>query len=120
MCCQIRNKSVIYIKTIKCTSCLGKTKIYDIEQNYYHFAGQLIASHDGTDWNFFASDHLSSASLVMDTLEVVLSENRYMPYGEVRTDTSLTVITQTDFGYTSQRNYASFGLMDYHARFYSP
>jgi RHS repeat-associated protein len=26
----------------------------------------------------------------------------------------------TDLGYTGQRNYASFGLMDYNARFYSP
>jgi RHS repeat-associated protein len=26
----------------------------------------------------------------------------------------------TDLGYTGQRNYASFGLMDYRARFYSP
>lgn len=55
----------------------------------------------------------------MDTLGVVLSANRYLLYGEVRTDTSLTAITETDFGYTGQRNYSSFGLMDYNARYYN-
>ena len=47
----------------------------------------------------------------------------YMPFGQVRTDVG--DITQTDFGYTSQRNLDaqgsaySLGLMDYKARFYS-
>ena len=44
-----------------------------------------------------------------------------MPFGEVRDITgSQDPITQTDFGYTGQRNLASMGLMDYRARFYSP
>jgi RHS repeat-associated protein len=51
-----------------------------------------------------------------------VSQQRYMPFGEARTDVG--AITQTDFGYTGQRNLDaqgnsfSTGLMDYKARFY--
>jgi RHS repeat-associated protein len=50
------------------------------------------------------------------------SHVRYLPFGGVRTDAG--TVTQTDFGYTGQRNLDaqgnsfSLGLMDYHARFY--
>jgi RHS repeat-associated protein len=57
--------------------------------------------------------------LVMDDTGTKLSEQRYLPFGEVRTDVG-TAITQTDFGYTGQRNYTYINLMDYRARFYSP
>jgi len=50
----------------------------------------------------------------------LLSQNRYMPFGEVRGNISSSPITQTDFGYTGQRDIAAMGLMDYKARFYSP
>jgi RHS repeat-associated protein len=36
------------------------------------------------------------------------------PHGDVG------AITETDFGFTGQRAVAGFGLMDYHARYYSP
>jgi RHS repeat-associated protein len=42
-----------------------------------------------------------------------------LPFGEVRTIPGLTSITQTDFGYTGQRNYAYINLLDYGARWYS-
>jgi RHS repeat-associated protein len=87
---------------------------------YYSIAGQMVAMHDGTDLVYFASDHLSSASLVMNDTGGLLSQNRYLPFGEVRDDIASSPITQTDFGYTGQRNLASIGLMDYDARFYSP
>lgn len=45
------------------------------------------------------------------------SEVRYDPYGQERWANGVAV---TDFGFTSQRNEASFGLMDYNARYYSP
>ncbi len=48
----------------------------------------------------------------------LVSEQRYLPFGEVRTDVG--TIAQTDFGYTGQRNNAAIGWMDYNARFYSP
>ncbi len=41
---------------------------------------------------------------------------RYLPYGQVRWSNGTSV---TDFGFTSQRNEASFGLLDYNARYYS-
>lgn len=88
-------------------------------KQYYYFANQLIAMDDGTNWNFFATDHLSSTSVLMDATGNLLSANRYMPYGELRTNTSLTEISETDLGYTGQRNYSGFELMDYNARFYN-
>jgi len=42
---------------------------------------------------------------------------RYTPYGRERTGLG---DSPTDFDFTSQRNEASFGLMDYNARYYSP
>jgi RHS repeat-associated protein len=56
----------------------------------------------------------------MDASGGLLSQNRYMPFGEVRDISGVTNITQTDFGYTGQRNLEDIGLMDYKARFYSP
>ncbi|HXF84638.1 MAG TPA: RHS repeat-associated core domain-containing protein [Anaerolineales bacterium] len=47
-----------------------------------------------------------------------MSEQRYLPLGQIRADP--TPITQTDFGYTGQRALPDTGLMDYKARFYSP
>jgi hypothetical protein len=55
---------------------------------------------------------------VLDDQGAVLSETRYLPFGEVRTDVG--TISQTDFSYTFQRNLPDTGLMDYKARFYSP
>ncbi|MBM3152757.1 MAG: hypothetical protein FJZ96_11260 [Chloroflexi bacterium] len=54
----------------------------------------------------------------LDSSGNLLSQQRYLPFGEVRADVG--TITQTDFGYTSQRNVADLGLMDYRERFYSP
>jgi RHS repeat-associated protein len=54
---------------------------------------------------------------VLDDSGAVLSEQRYLPFGQVREDVG--AITQTDFGYTFQRNLPDTGLMDYNARFYS-
>jgi RHS repeat-associated protein len=46
-----------------------------------------------------------------------LAQQRYLPFGKVREDVG--TITQTDFGYTGQRDIAGMGLMDYKARFYN-
>lgn len=74
---------------------------------------------DGTDLVYFATDHLSSTSIVMDASGALLSEQRYLLFGEVQGDVG-TQITETDFGYTGQRDLGAMGLMDYNARFYSP
>ena len=95
-------------------------------RQYYNVEGMMVAMKEWVNegsktTNFFASDHLSSTSLVMDSSGALLSENRYMPFGETRTISGTTNISETDFGYTGQRDYsADFGLMDYRARFYSP
>lgn len=88
-------------------------------KKYYSIAGMRVAMDDGTDLVYFASDHLSSTTIVMSNTGTLLSEQRYLPFGEVRADIG-TLITETDFGYTGQRNLSGMGLMDYNARFYSP
>jgi RHS repeat-associated protein len=80
----------------------------------------MVAMHDGTDLVYFAQDHLSSTSIVMNDTGGLLSQNRYLPFGQIRDDIASSPITQTDFGYTGQRNLGDMGLMDYKARFYSP
>lgn len=46
------------------------------------------------------------------------SEKRYLPFGDVRTD--LTITNQSDFGYTGQREIEDSDLMDYNAHFLNP
>ena len=48
----------------------------------------------------------------------VLSQQRYLPFGAVRTDVG--TVTQTDFGYTFQRNNSYIKLYDYRSRWYDP
>ncbi len=87
--------------------------------------------HDGTSLKYFLTDHastssaqsLSSVIAVLDASGNLLSEQRYLPFGQVRED--VDTITQTDFSFTGQRaldaqgNQYDLGLMDYRARFYS-
>ncbi len=95
-------------------------------RKYYSIGGEMVAMREWINQGnattyYLASDHLSSTSIVMDSSGSLLSENRYMPFGETRTISGLTNITETDFGYTGQRDYGgAFSLMDYKARFYSP
>jgi hypothetical protein len=91
---------------------------------YYAFAGMTVAVNDGSGLQYLLTDHLGSIVAVTDASGALLSEQRYLPFGQVRTDAG--TITQTDFGYTGQRsldaqeNGYSLGLMDYKARFYDP
>jgi RHS repeat-associated protein len=72
--------------------------------------------------NYLLTDHLGSVATVTVEDGALLSEQRYLPFGQVRPDVGS--VTQTDFGYTGQRdldaqeNTFSLGLMDYDARFY--
>ena len=43
---------------------------------YYTIAGMRVAMHDGDDLYYFATDHLSSASLVMDASGNMVSSQR--------------------------------------------
>jgi RHS repeat-associated protein len=88
-------------------------------KKYYSIAGQTVAMNDGSGLKYLLTDHLGSTSGVLDSNGSLLSQQRYLPFGEVRTDTNPPYITQTDLGYTGQRNLSGTGLMDYRARFYS-
>jgi len=60
-----------------------------------------------------------SASLTTDRVPPgrgnVVHEARYLPYGGVRWEKGAKT---TDYGFTGQRAEASFGLMDFNARYY--
>jgi len=86
--------------------------------NYFAIAGQLVASDSGSGLQYFLTDHLGSMVAVLSDNGALLSQQRYMPFGQVRN--SIGSITQTDFGYTGQRNEAYTDLMDYRSRWYDP
>jgi RHS repeat-associated protein/uncharacterized repeat protein (TIGR01451 family) len=90
-------------------------------KKYYSFAGQTIM-RDVQGLKYFLSDHLGSTSVVLDDDGTILEQQRYLPFGGVRTDLASPGfrITNTDFTYTGQRDLPDTGLMDYKARFYSP
>ena len=71
---------------------------------------------EGSTFDYFVTDHQGSVVGVTDSSGTLISETRYMPFGQVRT--SVGTITQTDYGYTFQQKVNSTGLMDYDARMY--
>ena len=98
-------------------------------RKYYSLGGQPVAMTTCTsgtceDPIYFLTDQLGSVVATInstgDTNSLV--QQRYLPFGQVRTDVS--GLMQTDFDYTGQRNLDaqgndfSLGLIDYHARFY--
>jgi hypothetical protein len=89
-------------------------------KKYYFFAGQTVAMRDSTGLKYFLTDHPGSILAMSDSSGTLISQQRYMPFGQIRTD--LGSISQTDFGYTGQRELddGMGGIMDYKARFYSP
>jgi RHS repeat-associated protein len=64
---------------------------------------------------------LSSVVAITDATGTLISQQRYLPFGQVRTNvvTPNSQSLLTDLSYTGQRD-LGMGLMDYHARFYSP
>jgi RHS repeat-associated protein len=87
-------------------------------RKYYSFAGMMVAMRDSTGLKFLLTDHLGSMVAITDVSGSLISEQRYLPFGQVREDVG--TITATDFGYTGQRSLPEMGLMDYRARFYDP
>ena len=83
---------------------------------YYSFAGQLVAMTSSATSNnpcatlcYFLSDQLGSVMALLDTSGNIAKDGnnnpmvqRYLPFGQVRTD--IDTISQTDLGYTGQRN----------------
>ena len=73
---------------------------------------------------YFLTDHLGSTVAVTNASGTLTSQQRYLPFGGVRTNVTSPnpQLPITDLGYTGQRalDPGMGGLMDYHARFYSP
>jgi RHS repeat-associated protein len=72
---------------------------------------------DANGLQYFLTDHLGSTVAVTNASGTLTSQQRYLPFGQVRTD--VDTINETDLGYTGQRDLGMGGLMDYKARFYS-
>jgi RHS repeat-associated protein len=85
-------------------------------RQYYSLGGVNIGMREGTTFDYFLTDHQGSVVGVTDAVGTLISETRYMPFGQVRA--SVGTITQTDYGYTFQQKVNSTGLMDYDARMY--
>jgi RHS repeat-associated protein len=96
-------------------------------RKYYSFAGQTIAVFNLTPdtgtpdtLSYFLTDHLGSIVAITDSSGTLTSQQRYLPFGQVRADITGPQLPITDLGYTGQRNLGGdLGLMDYRARFYS-
>ena len=127
----VRTKEVYWDGTTTTTRLLLFGGLVEVENpgvgqevtKHYSIAGMGVAMDDGTGTYYLATDHLSSTSLVMDASGNIINQQRYMPFGEVRESVGTQLASgadgYTDIGYTGQRNYEDFGLMDYNARFYS-
>ncbi len=61
---------------------------------------------------------LGSVSAIVDGSGNLLSEQRYLPFGEVHAEVG--TISQTDFSFTGQRSISMLSIMDYIARMYDP
>jgi RHS repeat-associated protein len=85
---------------------------------YYSQASQRLAMRnlDGSI-DYLLDDHLGSVSAVVNTAGEVVSQSRYLPFGELLWNDGES---PTDYSYTGQRSLSDLGLMDYNARFYDP
>ena len=85
---------------------------------YYSIAGQRPAmrNNDGSI-NYLLGDHLGSVSTVVNASGEIISQSRYLPFGELLWSDG---DSPTDYSYTGQRSLSDLGLMDYNARFYDP
>jgi RHS repeat-associated protein len=85
---------------------------------YYYAGGQRVAMKKDGVLTYMLGDHLGSTSLTTNSSGAVISELRYTPWGEVRTQSG---VTATNYTYTGQySNTNDFGLMFYNARWYDP
>jgi RHS repeat-associated protein len=84
---------------------------------YYAFGGGRVAMRTPDGVFYLHPDHLGSTSLATTAAGAVHSRQGYYPYGETRYAAGTL---PTDFGFTGQRNDATIGLYDYHARWYDP
>jgi RHS repeat-associated protein len=86
-------------------------------RSYYSVEGQMLAMSDGSTTSYMLTDHLGSIVGVVGEDGALVSEQRYLPFGERRT---LIGAPATDLSFTGQRELTGTGLLDYHARQYDP
>src|SRR5512135_416475 len=88
-------------------------------RKYYSIAGMTVAMLDSADetprLKHLLTDHLGSVVAITNASGGLVGQQRYLPFGKVRTDVGS--ITATDFGYTGQRRVDGMELMDYTTRF---
>ena len=79
-----------------------------------------MRDNDG-NLHYMLTDHLGSVVAIIDFTGTLTSQQRYLPFGQARTDVSSPNVPSTDLSYTGQRSLDAGmgGLMDYRARFYS-
>src|SRR5574341_1150759 len=87
-----------------------------VVRKYYAIAGMTVAMRDGSGLKYLLTDHLGSVVGVTDSSGTLISQQRYLPFGQVRQDVGS--ISQTDFGYTGQRANSYIKLLDYKSRWY--
>ena len=75
---------------------------------YYSIAGQRVGMQGPDGLRYLLTDHLGSVVAVLDAAGELVSEQRYLPFG---TERLAPDISQTDFGFTGQRDLAAVGLM---------
>ena len=70
-------------------------------------AGMTVAMFSDNSMKYLLTDQLGSVVAVANASGAVLSQQRYLPFGQVRTDVG--TVSETDFGYTGQRALGYFG-----------
>ena len=87
-------------------------------KKYYSIAGMTIAMNDWCGANglkYLLTDQLGSVVAITNSTGTLISQQRYLPFGQVRTDVASPNAPATDFAFTGQRNLdaqgnASLGL----------
>lgn len=75
----------------------------------------MLAQRDSSGTRYLHGDHLGSVSLVTALAGSVVSQQEFLPFGEVRSGG----VSETSLNYTGQRKDGT-GLLYYHARSYDP
>ena len=55
-------------------------------KKYYSIAGMTIAMNDGTGLKYLLTDQFGSVVAMTDSTGTLISQQRYLPFGQVRTD----------------------------------
>jgi RHS repeat-associated protein len=104
---------------------LGKLYEHNITGNivkkYYHLNGKMAALRrigpGGNNVYYFATDHLGSTTVLLNSSGTIRHNVRYDPWGKERWSSGLA---ETNYMYTGQWNDANLGLYNYNARYYDP